>query len=42
MRLWNVSFTGTDILRISDARIAKYWVNADIHVLLAQVGVRPS
>lgn len=34
-----VLFTGTDILRIADARVAEYWVNADMHVLLAQLGV---
>lgn len=37
-----VHFTGTDILRITDRRIAEYWVNADMHVLLAQLGVLPS
>ncbi|MGI3780620.1 MAG: ester cyclase, partial [Janthinobacterium lividum] len=37
-----VRFTGTDILRIAHARIVEYWVNADMHVLLTQLGVLPS
>ncbi|MDT8913483.1 ester cyclase [Amycolatopsis sp. PS_44_ISF1] len=35
-----VDFTGTDMLRIEDGRIAEYWVNSDMHVLLGQLGVR--
>lgn len=37
-----VGFTGTDLLRIQDQRIAEYWVNSDMHVLLAQLAVRPA
>jgi len=37
-----VRFTGTDILRVAHARVAEYWVNADMHVLLAQLGVLAS
>ncbi|WP_306796195.1 ester cyclase [Nocardia sp. XZ_19_369] len=36
-----VRFTGTDILRLTQDRIAEYWVNSDMHVLLATLGVRP-
>ncbi|MFI9402417.1 ester cyclase [Nocardia sp. NPDC052316] len=36
-----VRFTGTDILRLARDRIAEYWVNSDMHVLLATLGVRP-
>ncbi|GAA2493778.1 ester cyclase [Winogradskya humida] len=32
-----VDFTGTDILRTDNDRIAEYWVNTDIHVLLTQL-----
>jgi hypothetical protein len=32
-----IAFTGTDVLRIADGRIAEYWVNSDIHVMLAQL-----
>jgi predicted ester cyclase len=34
-----VAFTGTDVLRIADGRLAEYWVNSDIHVLLADLRV---
>jgi predicted ester cyclase len=34
-----VSYTGTDILRVENGRIAEYWLNADVHVLLAQLQV---
>ena len=33
-----ISFTGTDTLRVEDGKFAEYWVNSDIHVLLAQLG----
>jgi predicted ester cyclase len=33
-----VRFTGTDTLRFRRGRIAEYWVNSDVHVLLAQLG----
>ncbi|MGI3784962.1 MAG: ester cyclase [Janthinobacterium lividum] len=36
-----VRFTGTDILLVAHARVAEYWVNADMHVLLAQLGILP-
>ncbi|WP_433654390.1 ester cyclase [Nocardia sp. CA-128927] len=35
-----VRFTGTDILRIEQSKIAEYWVNSDVHVLLATLGVQ--
>ncbi len=35
-----VAFTGTDLLRIEDGRIAEYWINSDVHVLLDQLAVR--
>lgn len=35
-----VRFTGTDVLRIEDDRLAEYWVNSDVHVLLAQLSVQ--
>jgi len=34
-----VSFTGTDILRVQDGKLAEYWINSDVHVLAAQLGV---
>ena len=34
-----VSFTGTDILRVADGRLVEYWINSDVHVLAAQLGV---
>jgi predicted ester cyclase len=34
-----VAFTGTDLLRVADDRFVEYWVNSDIHVLLAQLKV---
>jgi predicted ester cyclase len=35
-----VAFTGTDILRIHEGRLAEYWVNSDMLVLLAQLQVK--
>lgn len=32
-------FTGTDLLRVQDGQLAEYWVNSDVHVLLAQLQV---
>ena len=32
-----ISFTGTDILRIADGRIAEYWLNSDTGLMLAQM-----
>jgi predicted ester cyclase len=34
-----VSFTGIDILRLEDEKLAEYWVNSDTHLLLTQLGV---
>jgi hypothetical protein len=34
-----VDFTGTDTLRVQHGRLAEYWVNSDVHVLLAQLQV---
>ena len=34
-----LAFTGVDILRIDGGRFAEYWVNSDIHVLLATLRV---
>ena len=34
-----IAFTGVDILRVAGDRFAEYWVNSDIHVLLAQLKV---
>jgi predicted ester cyclase len=34
-----VDFTGTDLLRVRHGRLAEYWVNTDVHVLLAQLQV---
>ncbi|WP_026422657.1 ester cyclase [Actinokineospora inagensis] len=33
-----IHFTGTDILRVEDGQFAEYWLNSDVHVLLAQLG----
>ncbi len=32
-----VDFTGTDTLRVDDGRLAEYWVNSDVLVLLTQL-----
>lgn len=34
-----VRFTGTDLLRVHDDRLVEYWVNSDVHVLLASLQV---
>ncbi|MFI9509587.1 ester cyclase [Nocardia sp. NPDC052566] len=34
-----IHFTGADLLRIEHGKFAEYWVNSDIHVLLARLGV---
>jgi predicted ester cyclase len=34
-----VDFTGTDVLRVADGRLAEYWVNSDVLVLLTQLQV---
>jgi len=36
-----IAFTGTDLLRAQDGLLAEYWVNSDIHVLLAQLQITP-
>jgi predicted ester cyclase len=33
-----VAFTGTDILRLRDGRLAEYWLNGDTLDLLRQLG----
>ena len=35
-----IAFTGIDLLRVEDGRIAEYWINSDVHVLLDQLAVR--
>ncbi len=35
-----IDFTGTDILRVADGKIAEYWVNSDTLLLMQQLGVR--
>jgi hypothetical protein len=34
-----VDFTGTDILRIAGGVFAEYWLNSDVHVMAAQLGM---
>ena len=34
-----VDFTGTDILRIEGGLLAEYWLNSDVHVMAAQLGM---
>ena len=34
-----ISFTGTDILRVEHDQLVEYWLNSDIQVLFAQLGV---
>jgi hypothetical protein len=35
-----VTFTGTDTLRIADGKFAEYWANADSLLFFQQLGVR--
>jgi steroid delta-isomerase-like uncharacterized protein len=35
-----VSFTGTDILRTADGKLAEYWANTDSLLFFQQLGVR--
>ena len=35
-----VTFTGTDTLRIADGMLAEYWANADSLLFFQQLGVR--
>lgn len=34
-----LSFTGTDILRVEDAKVVEYWLNADTLTLMTQLQV---
>ncbi len=33
-----VDFTGTDVFRIHNGLLAEYWLNSDVHVMVAQLG----
>jgi predicted ester cyclase len=35
-----ITFTGTDTLRIADGRLAEYWANADSLLFFQQLGIR--
>jgi len=35
-----LTFTGTDILRIADGKLAEYWANADSLLFFQQLGIR--
>jgi hypothetical protein len=35
----DLTFTGTDILRIADGKLAEYWANADSLLFFQQLGV---
>jgi hypothetical protein len=37
-----VDFTGTDILHIEGGLLAEYWLNSDVHVMAAQLGMTAS
>jgi len=34
-----VDFTGTGIFRIGNGLLAEYWLNSDVHVMAAQLGM---
>lgn len=34
-----ITFTGTDILRLKDGKIAEYWINSDMQSMLSQLKV---
>jgi predicted ester cyclase len=34
-----VAFTGTDVLRVDNGLLAEYWINSDVHVMAAQLGI---
>ena len=34
-----VDFTGNDVFRIDDGLLAEYWLNSDVHVMVAQLGM---
>jgi hypothetical protein len=36
-----VDFTGTDVFRIHNGLLAEYWLNSDVHVMVAQLARRP-
>jgi len=36
----HVSFTGADILRIADGKLAEYWANTDSLLFFQQLGIR--
>jgi hypothetical protein len=35
-----ITFTGTDTLRVADGMLAEYWANADSLLFFPQLGVR--
>jgi len=35
-----ITFTGTDTLRITDGKLAEYWANADSLLFYQQLGIR--
>ena len=35
-----ITFTGTDTLRIADGKLAEYWANADSLLFFQQLGIR--
>lgn len=36
----NITFTGTDTLRVADGKLSEYWANADSLLFFQQLGVR--
>ncbi len=36
----HITFSGTDILRVTDGMLVEYWVNSDALLLLQQLGVK--
>lgn len=37
----DIDFTGTDILRVDDCKLAEYWVNSDALLMMQQLGAIP-
>lgn len=37
-----VTYSGMDLFRIEEGKIAEYWVSADVYALMAQLGAVPS
>jgi predicted ester cyclase len=35
-----ITFTGTDTLRVADGKLAEYWANADSLLYFQQLGIR--